>query len=132
MGIGSMNTPRERWVLWALLALVVLAALTLAPDALASEGGGGGLPYEGPLAELRSSMTGPVAFTLSIVGIVLGFGILIFGGDMNGFFRTLVFLVLLISLLVGAQNFMATFFGRGAEVTQTTPAALYAPASAGA
>lgn len=35
----------------------------------------------------------------------------------NGFFRTLVFIVLVMSLLVGAQNMMSTFFGRGAEIT---------------
>ncbi|EWS66550.1 conjugal transfer protein TrbC [Hydrogenophaga sp. T4] len=61
-------------------------------------------------------MTGPVAFALSIVGIVIAGGVLIFGGDLNGFFRTLIFIVLVMALLVGAQNMMGTFFGRGAEI----------------
>ena len=96
---------------------VVLALLLLAPQhAFASEGTGGSLPYEGWLTNLRNSVTGPVAFALSIIGIVVAGGILIFGGELNGFFRTLIFIVLVMALLVGAQNVMSTFFGRGAEI----------------
>lgn len=98
--------------------LVILALFLLAPlPAFASEGTGGSLPYEGWLTNLRNSVTGPVAFTLSIIGIVVAGGTLIFGGDLNGFFRTLVFLVLVMAFLVGAQNVMSSFFGRGAEIT---------------
>ncbi len=100
-----------RW-LWMALVLVLL----LAHPAWGSEGTGGSLPYESWLTNLRNSVTGPVAFALSIIGIVIAGGVLIFGGDLNGFFRTLVFLVLVMALLVGAQNLMGQFFGRGAEV----------------
>ena len=65
-------------------------------------------------------MTGPVAFSLSIIGIVVAGGVLIFGGDLNGFFRTLIFIVLVMALLVGAQNIMSTLFARGAVVTSST------------
>lgn len=100
--------------------LTLLALYLLDPQqAFASEGTGGSLPYESALAGLRNSVTGPVAFTLSIIGIVIAGGILIFGGDLNGFFRTLIFIVLVVALLIGAQNMMGTFFGRGAEITQT-------------
>ena len=58
-----------------------------------------------------------MAFTLALVGIVVAGGILIFGGDLSGFFRTLVTLILVMALLVGAQNVMANFFGRGAEIS---------------
>ena len=57
-----------------------------------------------------------MAFALSIIGIVIAGGVLIFGGDLNGFFRTLIFLVLVMALLVGAQNMMSSFFGKGAEI----------------
>jgi type IV secretion system protein VirB2 len=43
--------------------------------------------------------------------------VLIFGGDLNGFFRTLIFIVLVMALLVGAQNIMSTLFARGAVIT---------------
>lgn len=105
-------------------AALLLGTLLVAPHlALASEGTGGSLPYESWLTNLRNSVTGPVAFALSIIGIVIAGGVLIFGGDLNAFFRTLVFIVLVMALLVGAQNMMGTLFGRGAEIaTARTPA----------
>src|SRR5512141_2416518 len=97
--------------------LLLLMLWVITPEiAEASVGTGGGLPYETWLTSLQNSVTGPVAFTLSIIGIVVAGGVLIFGGDLNGFFRTLVFIVLVMALLVGAQNMMGTFFGRGAEI----------------
>ena len=92
--------------------------LLLNSAAWASEGTGGSLPYEGWLTKLRNSVTGPVAFALSIIGIVIAGGVLIFGGDLNGFFRTLIFLVLVMALLIGAENVMSNFFAKGAEIAQ--------------
>jgi hypothetical protein len=65
---------------------------------------------------LRNSVTGPVAFSLSMIGIVVAGGALVMGGDLSGFFRTLIFIVLVFAFLVGAQNMMSNFFGRGAEI----------------
>ncbi|WP_442764039.1 conjugal transfer system pilin TrbC [Malikia spinosa] len=105
---------------------VLLVLFLLAPQhAFASEGTGGSLPYESWLTNLRNSVTGPVAFALSIIGIVVAGGILIFGGELNGFFRTLIFIVLVMALLVGAQNMMGTFFGRGAEIADLTDGVLH-------
>ena len=96
---------------------LLFAFFLLSPEfTFASEGGGGGLPYETWLTNLRNSVTGPVAFSLSIIGIVVAGGVLIFGGDLNGFFRTLIFIVLVMALIIGAQNILGTFFGRGAEI----------------
>jgi len=105
---------------FSLIALAVF--LLLVPElALASVGGGGGLPYETWLVSLRNSVTGPVAFTLSIIGIVVAGGILIFGGELNAFFRTLIFIVLVMALLIGAQNIMTNLFA-GAVITPSTQA----------
>ena len=87
-----------------------------ADTAYASAGGGGGLPYESALSKLQQSATGPVAFVLSIVGIVVAGGTLIFGGDLSGFFRTMVTLVLVIGVLVSSVNVLQTLFGQGATV----------------
>jgi type IV secretory pathway VirB2 component (pilin) len=98
--------------------LLLLMAWSFIPSlAEASVGTGGGLPYETWLTSLQNSVTGPVAFSLSIIGIVVAGGVLIFGGDLNGFFRTLIFIVLVMALLVGAQNIMSTLFARGAVIT---------------
>ena len=119
VALSSFRLDRNAVFYLGLLAL--LAFFLLAPQtAFASEGTGGSLPYEGWLTNLRNSVTGPVAFTLSLIGIVVAGGILIFGGELNGFFRTLIFIVLVMALLVGAQNMMSTFFGRGAEIADAT------------
>lgn len=106
----NQKTP----VFYMLLACIL--ALIVPLDAFASVGTGGGLPYESWMTSLRNSVTGPVAFTLSIVGIVIAGGVLIFGGDLNGFFRTFIFLVLVMAFIVGVNNILSSFFGRGAEI----------------
>lgn len=114
---SALTGTTSRRTKLCIAALVLLGLMLLLPQhALASEGGGGQLPYESWLTNLRNSVTGPVAFTLSIVGIVIAGGVLIFGGDLNGFFRTLFFLVLVMALLIGAQNMMSGLFGQGAEI----------------
>lgn len=106
----------NRVTFYAGLLLLALVVSALPHPAFASVGTGGSLPYEDWLSSLRSSVTGPVAFALSIIGIVVAGGVLIFGGDLNGFFRSLIFLVLVMALLVGAQNIMSNFFGQGAVI----------------
>ena len=122
--IAAFRPDRNALFYLGLFAVLALFLLGTQP-AFASEGTGGALPYESWLTNLRNSVTGPVAFALSIIGIVVAGGILIFGGELNGFFRTLIFIVLVMALLVGAQNMMSTFFGRGAEIAALTDGALH-------
>lgn len=113
----SESLPWRKSSWWVQLGLVVMVFLVAMPDlASAALGGGGGLPYEAPLVRLRASITGPVAFSISLLAIVGVLGILIFGGELTGFMKTLIFIVLLIAIIVGAQNFLTTFFGAGAEI----------------
>ena len=99
-----------------LALFMVMSLVFLLPEQAFATGTAGGLPYESWLTNLQNSVTGPVAFALSIIGIVVAGGVLIFGGDLNGFFRTLIFLVLVMALLIAANNIMTSFFGAGAEV----------------
>lgn len=103
--------------LWCVGLLLTLCVLTMPHEAYAAGTAGGGLPYESALTRLRASITGPVAFTLSLIGIVGAAGVLIFGGELTGFLRMMVFLVLLIAILVGAQNVLTTLFAAGAEIS---------------
>ena len=102
--------------LWGLGVILTLCVIASPHEAYAAGTAGGGLPYESALTRLRASITGPVAFTLSLVGIVGAAGVLIFGGELTGFLRMMVFLVLLIAILVGAQNVLTTLFAAGAEI----------------
>lgn len=94
------------------LTLGMLALLfAVAPEALASSTGDGVLPYESWLATLQKSLTGPVAFSISLIGIVSCGATLIFaGGEIGRFLRTLIYLVLVMTLLVGSNSLMTRFF----------------------
>lgn len=70
---------------------------------------------------VRASATGPVAYAFGIIGIVVAGGILIFGGDLNGFFRSMLVVVLVMALLVTANTIMTDLFGTSAEITSHKP-----------
>lgn len=120
----TFSLSRQQWLVVG--AFLILAVFLLSPDyAFASSMGGGGLPYESWLNKLRESATGPVAFTISIIGIIGAGAMLIFGGEINGFLKSIVFIVLVMSLLVGANSMMGSFFGQGAEITTTASASFF-------
>ena len=110
------------------LTVVCLAVWLLIPlsAAAAGGGGGGGMPWDPWLLTIQNSITGPVAFAFALIGIVVAGAVLIFGGELNGFFRTLLFIVLVMGLLVGAQNLM-TMFGAGATIGESEVAELLPP-----
>jgi len=118
---------KKNWLHILLFAMCVSAMLT--PDAFAGPGTGGSLPYETWLTSLRNSATGPVAYAFGIIGIVVAGGILIFGGDLNGFFRTMCVIVLVMALLVTANTIMTDLFKTSAEIAcVVTPDIAGAPA----
>lgn len=95
----------------------VMLALCIPCDVWAAAGSGGGLPYETGLKTLTDSITGPVAWTLSVIGLVGSCAALLFGGDMNGFMRTGVLLVLVACFTCNAVNVISLVTGKGALVT---------------
>jgi type IV secretory pathway VirB2 component (pilin) len=92
-----------------------------APHTAHAATGGAGLPWETPLTTLSNSVTGPVAYAVSLVGIVGSGGILIFaGGQVNEFLRAVLFCVLVIAFIIAAKNTLTAFgFAAGAEITQS-------------
>jgi type IV secretion system protein VirB2 len=118
------NVPGGQWNMLCMFAVVALVATLMSPDAMASATGGTALPWDGPLAKLAASVTGPVAFVVSLLGLVGTLCGLIWGGDMNGVLRGILVLVLIISVLVGAANFLSVMFGVGAQVATLATAAV--------
>lgn len=105
-----------------LIMLVVLGLIVVLPDiASASEGTGGGLPYESWLTKLRESMTGPVAYAISIIGIIAAGAMLVFGGEISAFMKTIVYVVLVMCFIIGANALMSNLFGRAAEIALANP-----------
>lgn len=98
------------------MILVIGCFVLPAPQAMASSSGGSGLPYESALEKVKDSLSGPVATSLSVIGICLAGAMLIFGGDMNGFFRALCMVVLVCSLMVGGTKILSTLGISGATI----------------
>lgn len=100
-------------ILAVLIALMVVATLD---PAFASAAGGPGLPWEAPLTTLTNSIRGPVAFAISLLGIIVCGALLIWGGEISEFVRRSVMLVLVIALLVLSTNVLSGLFATAAVV----------------
>ncbi len=96
----------------ALAAVVVLFTPGLAWAAQA----GAGLAWEGPLQTLTRSIQGPVAFAISLLGVVVCGAMLVFGGEINEFVRRAIMLVLVVAMIAFAANILTGLFNYGALV----------------
>jgi len=105
----------------SVLFKVVAAALAFTPFAAFADitGSGTGLEWEGPLETITNSLKGPVAFSISLLGMIATGVALIFGGEINDFIRRLIMLVLVISLIAFAGSILSTLFG-SSEIMQIT------------
>ena len=93
--------------------------LLVSAEAMAATGTG--LQWEGALTTLTNSITGPIAFSISLISIVIAGAVLAFGGELNQFARSMIILVLVIALIVGATNLLSTLFGTtGAVIDSPT------------
>lgn len=63
-----------------------------------------------------NSITGPVAMVISLLGVTVAGGMLIFGGELGEFTRRIVMLVLVIGLLVSAASILSLLYGGGSAL----------------
>lgn len=93
------------------------AALALPHTAFASVGAGAGLPYEDTFSKIVTSLTGPWAWTVAIVCVIIfAWRAVERGGDLGGSTMTFLGPAFICTLLLGAKKLM-TFFGQGAMLT---------------
>ncbi len=111
----SASALRGNWFPLLLLALVMSAAL-YPLGAHAAAAGGGGLPWDTPLTTLKNDLTGPVAFTISLLAMVACGAALVFGGEINEFVRRIIMLVLVCAFIVGVTNLASALGITGAIV----------------
>lgn len=99
-----------------ILGLVAISMMMIEPAFAA--GGGGGLPWEGPLEQIQESITGPVAMAIALIAVAVAVagGMLIFGGEINDFARRLAYVVLVCGILLGATQVVGLFGGGGASI----------------
>lgn len=77
----------------------------------------GDMPYESVLTQLSNSLTGPVAKSIALIGIVGSGAALIFGGEITGFLKSVIYLVLVCSLLIMGNVIVDKFSSSGFEIT---------------
>ena len=75
-----------------------------------------GTAFDTPLAILRNIFTGPIAYTAALLGIIVAGAMLVFGGEISDFAKRLIMLVLVIAIIVLAQNVLTGFFAGTAAV----------------
>ena len=84
-----------------------------------ASGGGTGMPWESGLETVQQSLTGPVAKAICLIGIV-GSGImLIWGGEVSGFLKTVVYVILVICLIMGANIILNMASGSSALLPES-------------
>jgi type IV secretion system protein TrbC len=67
------------------------------------------LPWEGPLTQIQNSLTGPVARAIGVVALAASGGMLAFGGELGDFTKRIMMVVLAMSVMLLANNFMSMF-----------------------
>lgn len=97
----------------SLIALTFL--LTLTPDAFASMGSSG-LPTDTGFQMIYNFLTGEYAYLVSITGVIVGFATLYWGSDMNGFVKTIILMVCLVCIVLGAPSLISALTGKGALI----------------
>ncbi len=86
--------------------------LLSASGALAAVGGGGGgMPWEQGTTAFVDSITGPWAAAIALMAIVVSGAVLVFGGELNAFGRSMFFIILVTSVIMGATQLLPLFTG---------------------
>lgn len=98
---------------WITLSIVILfPSIAFAAGA----GGGGAMPWDAPLTNIETDLSGTTATAIALIAMVGVMGVLIFGGEINHFVRTLCFIVFCASVLVAGNNLFTTLGIAGASV----------------
>ena len=96
--------------------LAPLIALTWAFNIRAYAAAGGSLPWEKPMTAIATSLTGPVAYAIGLIGIAIAGGAMLWGGELTEFGRRACMIGLVVSVLVFAAPMLSSAFGVSAAV----------------
>jgi type IV secretory pathway VirB2 component (pilin) len=93
-----------------------LLALALAASVRAHAAAAGTLPWEAPMTAIATSLTGPVAYAIGLIGIAIAGGTMLWGGELTEFGRKACMIGLVVSVLVFAAPMLSSAFGVSAAV----------------
>jgi len=93
-----------------------LIALTAAFSLRLQAAAAGNLPWEKPMTAIATSLTGPVAYAIGLIGIAIAGGAMLWGGELTEFGRRACMIGLVVSVLVFAAPLLSSAFGVNAAV----------------
>jgi type IV secretory pathway VirB2 component (pilin) len=96
--------------------LLPMVALAWAFTQRAHASAAGTLPWEAPLTAIATSLTGPVAYAIGLIGIAIAGGTMLWGGELSEFGRRACMIGLVVSVLVFAAPLLSSAFGVSAAV----------------
>ena len=96
--------------------MLALAALAMAFSCRLHAAASGTLPWERPMTTIATSLTGPVAYAVGLIGIAIAGGTMLWGGELTEFGRRACMIGLVISVLVFAAPMLSSAFGVSAAV----------------
>lgn len=94
--------------------LLILMAYAFSVQANAAPAGA--LPWEKPMTAIATSLTGPVAYAIGLIGIAIAGGAMLWGGELTEFGRRACMIGLVVSVLVFAAPMLASAFGVAAAL----------------
>jgi type IV secretion system protein TrbC len=97
---------------WVGLSIFTVSHVAFAAGA----GGGGAMPWDAPLTNIETDLSGTTATAIALIAMVGVMGVLIFGGEINHFVRTLCFIVFCAAVLVAGNTLFTTLGIAGATV----------------
>jgi type IV secretion system protein VirB2 len=104
MTLQQRNSHNTRWILLAILTLTFVPAVAMAA--------GSGMPWEGWLDKVLTSITGPVAKAVGVIAIV-GCGLGMAFSDGGSTMRKFMMACLGLSIAFTASSFFLGFLGYG-------------------
>jgi type IV secretion system protein VirB2 len=99
-----------------LLIVCAIASIVFCDSALASTS----MPWDTGIKNIQESLTGPVATGISLIGLIAAGAMLVFGGEISGFLKQLIYLVLAISLILCGNSFITNVMGHKGGSTGAT------------
>ena len=90
-----------------LLIVCAIASIVFCDSALAATS----MPWDTGITNIQESLTGPVATGISLIGLIAAGAMLVFGGEISGFLKQLIYLVLSISLNLCGNSFITNVMG---------------------
>ena len=110
-----MNTFRQRSSR-LMSRITAIAFLAFAAGIRAHAAAAGKLPWEAPMTAIATSLTGPVAYAIGLIGIAIAGCAMLWGGELTEFGRRACMIGLVVSLLVFAAPMLSSAFGVSAAV----------------